>query len=284
MRRVLFVTVALISLGFVAAAVVAGALSAPCPRAVGEPPIDLGVEVVSIVRNEQPPIAGWFIQGRRNMAGVLLLHSVRSDRRQMIGRAYFLRDAGYSLLLIDMQAHGETPGANITFGYIESRDVHDAVAYLRSRVPGRPVGLIGVSLGGAAALLGDGPISADAVVLEAVYSSIERAVENRLAIRFGSLGKYLAPLLISQIEPRLGFSTEMLSPLSAISQLKSPVLIIAGDADRHTLLSESRDLFMRASDPKSLWIVQGAEHENLHQFSKMEYEQRVLGFFHRYLD
>jgi predicted alpha/beta hydrolase len=95
-----------------------------------------------------------------------------------------------------MQGHGETTGKYITFGYRESRDVHAALSYLKSRLPGKPIGVIGVSLGGAATLLGKEPIQTDAVILEAVYSSIERAIENRLAIRLGEFGRFLAPLLL----------------------------------------------------------------------------------------
>lgn len=281
MRRFFLAAVVLIASGITAVVVVGGVLAAPSPSIVDAPPADLGAEVVSIRQEKGPAIAGWFIKGQQ--AGVLLLHSVRSNRREMIGRARFLRDAGYSVLLIDMQAHGETPGTNITFGYLESRDVHNSIAYLRSRIQNQPIGVIGVSLGGAAALLGDEPVNADAVVLEAVFSSIERAVENRLDIRFGLPGKYLAPLLLWQIQLRLSISREMLSPVLAISQLKSPVMIIAGSVDRHTLLDEARELFAQALEPKSLWVVQGAAHENLHRYAPKEYEHRILVFFNRYL-
>jgi len=247
------------------------------------PPFDLGAELVSIERQEPGSIAGWFIPGRSLEAGVLLLHGVRSNRREMIGRARFLRNAGYSVLMIDMQAHGETPGSHITFGYRESGDVRRALEYLRARVSGRPVGVIGVSLGGAAILLGDAPVSADAVVLEAVYSTIQRAIENRLAIRLGPLGGPLTPLLLWQLELRFDFSRNDLSPLLAITKLKSPVMIIAGSNDRHTQISESKDLFLHAPEPKSLWAVDGAEHQNFHRYAPQVYERRVLKFFCKYL-
>lgn len=65
----------------------------------------------------------------------------------------------------DLQAHGETPGAASTFGWRESADVRSALAWLRREAPGRRVGVIGCSLGGAV-LLGPQPMGADAMVLE----------------------------------------------------------------------------------------------------------------------
>lgn len=260
-----------------------GSLSAPWMGSVGAPPPDFPVESVRIAGDDDRSVAGWFASGQADEPGVLLLHGIRSDRRAMLGRARFLHRAGFSVLLIDMQAHGETPGERITFGLRESRDVDLAMRYLRERLPSRKVGVIGVSLGGAAALLGDAPVAADAVVLEAVYSTIERAVENRLSIRFGAAGRMLAPLLTWQIGPRLGIPPDALSPQRAIAALDAPVMIVAGARDRHTSEQETRALYAGASGPKQLWLVQGAAHENLHAFAAAAYEERVLRFFRRHL-
>jgi uncharacterized protein len=54
---------------------------------------------------------------------VLLLHGVRADRLAMVSRAQLLTRQGFSVLLIDLQAHGATPGEAITLGYRESTDV-----------------------------------------------------------------------------------------------------------------------------------------------------------------
>ena len=269
--------------GFATILLLGGQLSAPAQRDVGDPPGDLRAEPVVISRPGASSISGWFVAGESKQAGILLLHGIRSDRREMIERARFLRDAGYSVLLIDLQAHGETPGKHITFGYLEARDAHDALKYLRARIPGRAIGVIGVSLGGAAAVLGDGPVEADAVVLEAVYSSFERAVENRIAIRLGEVGRLLAPLLFWQVGPRLNVPLESLSPASAISRLMAPVMIIASTADQHTLSYESLELYSQASEPKTLWMVEGARHQDLHQYASQDYERRVLEFFSEHL-
>ena len=62
---------------------------------------------------------------------VLLLHGVRGDRGSMLGRAALLQQHGFATLSIDLQAHGETPGASITLGSRESEDVVSAVTSTR---------------------------------------------------------------------------------------------------------------------------------------------------------
>ncbi len=284
MRKLLFLSLVIIVFGFVGVFVVGGNFVEPHQRSVGEPPSDLPFETVLIQRGDGKRVAGWFAPGDDDKAGILLLHGIRSDRRGMLGRARFLHDAGYSVLLVDMQAHGETPGEFITFGYRESRDVRAALDYLAARLKGRPIGIVGASMGGAATLLGGSPADADAVILEGVYSSIEDAVGNRIAIRLGEIGYWLAPLLLWQIEPRLGVSLESLAPISAIDGLEAPVMIIGGSEDQRTSVQETHALFARARSPKQLWLVKGAKHQDFHRYSEQAYEKRVLLFFDQHLE
>jgi pimeloyl-ACP methyl ester carboxylesterase len=262
---------------------IGGSLAEPRLGVVAGPPDDLPFEALRIPRADGGQVAAWFAEGSASRGGVLLVHGIRSDRRAMLPRARFLFEAGYSVLLIDLQAHGETPGEWITFGYRESRDVAAGVDYLAARLGGRPVGVIGVSLGGAAALLGESPVDADAVVLEGVYSSIQRAVRNRLGRRLGGVGRALAPLLVWQIEPRLRVSPRALVPLAAIDELDAPVMIIGGTADRRTQPDETKAMYLRAKAPKRLWLVEGARHQDLYRYAPATYRQQVIAFLDRFL-
>lgn len=214
---------------------------------------------------------------------VLLLHGLRGDRASMVPRARVLLDAGFSVLLIDQQAHGETPGELITLGWRESKDVRATRDWIRAQAPGRRVGVIGVSLGGAAVLLGDQPAGFDAVVLEAVYPRLRRALDNRIGIRLGWARKMLAPLLLVQIQPRLGVAPEQLEPIRNIATLGAPIMIVGGSRDAHTTEEETRELFAAAAQPKLLWIVGGAAHQDFARFDRAGYERNVIGFLRRNL-
>lgn len=255
----------------------------PQQTALEAPPTALKARSVKISSSNPAPVCGWFLTGLPHQPAVLLLHSIRSNRQEMLGRAQFLQAAGYTVLLIDMQAHGETTGEQITFGLREALDAQAALAYLRKRVPTKKVAVMGVSLGGAAALLGEQPLAADAFVLEAVYSSIEQALNNRLRLRLGKVGPLVAPLLLAQLKPRLGVPPEQLSPLKAIRQLRAPLLLIAGDQDQHTLPAESLAMYQAAQGPKSLWMIKGAQHQNFYDLNPQIYQQRVLRFLETYL-
>jgi alpha-beta hydrolase superfamily lysophospholipase len=228
-------------------------------------------------------IAGWWLDFGGDSPVVLLAHGIRADRSSMIPHARALIDAGFSVLLIDLQAHGETPGEHITLGWRESADVRAARDWIRAKAPGRRVGVIGTSLGGAAVLLGPQPSGFDAVVLESVYPRLWRAIENRLRMRVGALAPVLTPLLLAQVRPRLHVGAGELEPIRNIDRLGAPVLVVGGSRDLQTTHDETIDLYDAASSPKNLWIVEGAAHQDLALFDSFGYEQNVIGFLRQHL-
>jgi len=258
-------------------------LSAPAGAVVGNLPSDLHGTAVEFASESGATLHGWLIPGKTGGGAIVLMHGVRANRLSMTDRARFLARAGYTVLLFDFQAHGESTGTHITFGYLESMDAKSAVRYLRAKAPGERVGVIGVSMGGAATLLSWPPLDVDAMVLEMVYPTINQAIGNRLAMRLGKAGKLMVPLLTWQLKPRLGVSASELRPIDKVGQIDAAKLFIAGSEDKYTPLYESRQLFASARDPKELWIVNGAGHQDLYRLEPQEYERRILEFFSRYL-
>ena len=201
----------------------------------------------------------------------------------MIDRARFLHAAGYAVLLIDFQAAGESPGKAITFGFREAKDVKASLRYIHQQLPGERVGIIGTSMGGAATILAEPEVQADAVVLEQVYPTIEQATEDRLAIHLGPMGPWLAPVLLATVHAHLDISSDQLRPIDHIGHLSMPKLMIVGDSDRHTTISESYAMFHAAIGPKDLWVIRGARHVDLCRYAGNDYQVKVLSFFNVWL-
>jgi fermentation-respiration switch protein FrsA (DUF1100 family) len=282
-RRAVAGLAALALLATIVLLAVGWALGRPAPAVVGPPPADLGATAVAIAGGAGDSVRGWFAPGTRGQGAVLLLHGVHGNRLQMLGRARLLHRAGLAVLLVDLQGHGETRGDAITFGARESRDAMAAWRALATLAPGERTGVVGFSLGGAAALLGEGPLPVDACVLEAVYPTITEAASDRLRLRLGAAGATLAPLLVAQLPLWAGVSPSALRPIDAIGRLRAPLLLIAGERDDRTTLDESRRLFDAASAPKALWVVPGAGHEDFQARAPAEYDARVVAFLREHL-
>src|SRR5579862_6597400 len=207
----------------------------PMRRTVGPAPTDLGATPVSFPSRSGATLRGWFVPGVPGRGAVVLVHGIHADRRVMLPRARFLHRAGYSVLLFDLQAHGESTGDRITFGAKEALDVESAVEVMRTKSPGEHIGVIAISLGGAAALYAS-PLNIDALVIESVYPSIVQATRDRV-------GPILTPLLLWQLRPRLGLSASNLRPIDHIASVRTPIFVMSGEEDRHTTPEESRAMF-----------------------------------------
>ncbi len=282
-RRLLAVAVVVFALALIATLGVGDLLSEPSPRLVGAAPTDLAAEVVKIPYAQNAWVAGWFVRGQPGAGSVLLLHGVHDDRRSMLHRARTLHAQGYTTLLIDLPAHGESSGDRISFGYLEAAGVNAALGYLRQRTPGNRIGVIGFSLGAASLVLAHPHPEPDAVVLESMFPTITDAIRNRIAARLGPLSVPLTPLLEWQIPLRLHFSSNLLRPIDALPSLHSNILIAGGSLDPFTPPRETEQVFQVAPQPKSLWLVRGAGHQDLYDYAPREYEARVLPFLQEHL-
>jgi uncharacterized protein len=256
---------------------VGGTLCAPANHPIADAK-NLAVESVTFPSTSGATIHGWLVTPATNRGVVILQHGLHGSRRDMEGRARFLSRAGYAVLLFDFQAHGESIGKIITMGHLESRDSQAAVAFAKSRFPGKPVAVIGVSLGAAAAALAEPPLEVQALVLEIMYPTIEEATKDRIEMRVGPGARWLSPLLTAQTWLRLGCSASELRPIDYVGKITTPKLFLAATKDRDTKFPESQAIFERAAEPKTFVPFEGAHHQDLHTFSRERYEALILDF------
>lgn len=226
-------------------------------------------------------ISGWLSSTEDPIASVLLLHGVRSNKSSMRARIELANSLKLNALAIDLQAHGESEGSTITFGHLESHDVSAAVEYLRGQSE-MPIFVVGVSLGGAAALLSNPPIEVNGMILEAVYPNISKAISNRLEMRV-PYGGLATPLLTVQLSPRLGISISQLSPEQAAHKVTVPVAILNGTLDEQTTTSDARKLFAAFQTEKRLEFFRGARHVDLQAFDPKHYKDIFSRFISEHL-
>ncbi|MBV9911571.1 MAG: alpha/beta fold hydrolase [Sinobacteraceae bacterium] len=261
----------------------AGKLSEPMPHNIGRPPLDLEASNVTMVSSAGHLVHGWLAHGVADHGVILLLHGLSADRRAMVPRAEYLHKLGYTVLMIDFQANGETRGANQTFGELESRDVAAAIQYLHYKLPDERLGILGVSLGAAAFVLADDREHVDAVVLDSIYPTLKEAIAERVRSHIGPLAAMVTPLLYVEAKSRLPLNPEQLRPIDKVGHLQAAVLVICGARDPVTTPAECQHVFAAASSPKELWQVQTAGHVDLYHFAPQEYERRTAAFFAQYL-
>jgi pimeloyl-ACP methyl ester carboxylesterase len=256
------------------------------PRTGPVPPPAPPGRVIGLVAGDGVHLTGSYWPGARpDGPAVLLLHGVDSSRAAFARHAPWLNQQGFAVLAIDFRGHGGSQAVARSFGLEEARDAAAALAFLRRDAPARRVAVIGTSLGGAAALLGDeGPLPVQEMVLQAVYPDLRDAVANRLAQRLGRpLALVGEPLLSFQSWPRHGVWPGRLAPADAIRRFSGPVLVIGGLDDRSTTPAEIRRLYDAAPGPKSLWLLPATGHAAAGSVFTEAYRARVGAFLRQAL-
>jgi hypothetical protein len=71
-------------------------------------------------------LRGWKVRPRpANGDWILLFHGRSDNRMGMLGQAELLLRHGYSVVMMDSRAHGESGGAMATYGWLERLDSHE---------------------------------------------------------------------------------------------------------------------------------------------------------------
>jgi uncharacterized protein len=216
---------------------------------------------------------------------VILVHGNGGNRSNLYSTAAWLHDEGYAVQAIDLRGHGGSTPTDKSFGWHESRDVHMALSLMRQARPEARIGVIGFSLGGAAAVLGpEGPVRADALVLMSVFPDIRRAIGNRIAVHAGRVpSAILEPLLSYQSRLRVGVWPDDLSPVNALHRVDYPVLIAGGALDPYTTPGELAEMRDAAGPGTELWVLEGLGHDEVVSAESAAWRGRLLAFLNRNL-
>ena len=275
LSAVLFVAVSWISAQF---------LTRARPSTMGDPPADFPypIESVTFASGDQQTLSGWLVPAANGKRAIILLHGYRGTRKQMLPRARFFRDQGYTALLYDARACGESSGDVITFGYRERHDVIAAVKFLKDRGC-QDIACLGVSQGGATILFAAEELrNVKCVICESVYDEMIHAVDRRMRRYTGVPGCLGACLMVPFAERRLELSIDEVKPAEYIGKLPCPVFIISGERDDRTWPEDTHRLFDAAREPKEFWMIPEARHEDLFRYAG--YEEKVQAFLRRHIE
>lgn len=75
------------------------------------------------------------ILGEGQKGCVLLVHGNRFSRRAMLRVMHWLGEARFTVLVVSLRAHGDSPGEINNMGWSARHDVTAAVAFLQSECP-----------------------------------------------------------------------------------------------------------------------------------------------------
>src|SRR5918999_1416462 len=165
--------------------VVAARLSASVRQPVERTPADVGLDYREVVvrSSDGLSLSAWWVDKAGSSRAAVLAHGWAGDKSELHGveTALVYHQAGFSVLMLDLRAHGGSEGERVTLGYREVRDVRGALSWLEERgFSPQEVALHGWSMGGAAVVQAAPGTDVAAVVGEAAYADLPPLLWERL--------------------------------------------------------------------------------------------------------
>lgn len=229
-------------------------------------------------------LAAWFIPAKKPKATVIYLHGVGDNKMSGLLLAKVLHDNHFNVLLYDSRAHGESGGGYCTYGYHEKHDVQIAMYEVQKKFPGGKIGVFGTSMGAAIALQAASiePRIA-AVVAEASFATLRQVTVDYQKRLMRLPWHFLRNIAMKRSEAIAHFKHREVSPIDAVKSIHVPVLFVHGKNDTFIKHQYSEEMYEAANNPKELWLLDDASHNDVHEVGKNTYEQTIVSFFTRHL-
>jgi pimeloyl-ACP methyl ester carboxylesterase len=265
-------------------------------------------EEVDFFASDGIRLRGMFIQPapsvtRRGL--IIFVPEFKSNRLSCARYCRPLLEAGYDIFSFDFRGHGASASEE---GYTarqwasdrELMDMKAAIACAEGWLEqqGRPVrvGLFGISRGACAGILAaeEAP-SIQAIVTDGAFSSdctlehlMKRWAKIFAKVRIvyenhpPEFWRFLRWCLFTTC--RFKLKCHFPSVRKALTRMTPrPMLLIHGERDSYIPVEQSRLLYALSAQPKYLWVVPGAKHNQSVVVEPVEYARRTVDFFDRYL-
>ncbi|MBI3396289.1 MAG: alpha/beta fold hydrolase [Spirochaetia bacterium] len=250
----------------------------------------LAFQDVEFQTSDNVTIRGWYVPGRPDAPGVLLVHGRGATRYEGMRYLPSLHARGFSVLLIDLRNCGQSQKTFNSMGYHERKDVHGAIDYLLVTKKLPAAGAFGFSMGGAATILAAAEDSRiRAVVVEGAFADVDNVIAEGAMRDFHMPRFPLLPVVEVLYAWRGNLSISELRPVDKIALISPrPVFVIHPFDDDTVPYHHGLELFQAAKEPKQMWSVENPgklprTHTRAWQLDKARAEKEIPDFFERSL-
>jgi fermentation-respiration switch protein FrsA (DUF1100 family) len=191
-------------------------------------------------------------------------------------------------LIVDSRAHGESGGNSVTWGNYEKYDLDQWVDWVCQRLPKGMIGVHGISMGAATALmhaeLNEANKRVAFYIADSSYSDFETLLALQMQQRLSLSGMVLPKLLLQYANVvayfNARFTFHQASPIRSVRNITTPVLYIHGEADKLVPAYMSLDLYHATKGPRQIYMFPHAEHVTAIFDDRYRYGGVVQNFVH----
>lgn len=226
--------------------------------------------------------ATWFPQGEQKKV-VICFHGYTSRGiNDYTGLSSYYLKHGYSMLLVDERAHGESEGKYIGFGCLDRLDGLKWIEWVL-KTCGEDVQIIlhGTSMGGATVLMMSGlelPSQVKGIISDCAFTSAKEVFTHvlRTMIHLPAFPMMQIAEILNQ--KRAGYGLDECNSIREVQKAKVPILFIHGSADTFVPCSMCETIYENCASPKKKLIVEGAAHAESYYKDTKAYENAMSEF------
>jgi len=217
---------------------------------------------------------------------LIFLHGFTENRLVGLNYRNLYLNSGFNLLLVDSRDHGESGGESVTWGVYEKQDLDQWVDWVRQRFPVGMIGVHGVSLGAATALLHSEQNEVNRrvsfYIADSAYSDFGAMLAPHAEARLHLAGnipfRYVWPYANAVAYIKSRFTFYEASPIRAVSHATTPILFIHGESDKLVPVMMAQDLYNAAQGPREIYTFPQAGHVSSFYSDRVRYSRVVNGF------
>ena len=217
---------------------------------------------------------------------VVFLHGFMENRSAGLNYLSIYLQSGFNILLVDSRDHGESGGDSVTWGNLEKYDLDQWISWVNQRIPHGIIGVHGISMGAATALLhaelNESNKRVAFYIADSSYSDFETLLEFQINRFVNSTGLDISRILlqytniVSYLHSRS--TLQDASPLKAVEHVTTPILYIHGDADELVPAFMSLELQEATKGPSEVFIFTNSTHGSAIFDNHKLYKQIVQNF------
>lgn len=226
--------------------------------------------------------ATWFPAGDQKKA-VICFHGYTSQgMSDYIGLSDYYMKRGYSMLLVDERAHGQSEGEYIGFGCLDRLDALNWISWL-IRKAGEDVQILlhGTSMGGATVLMASGlelPEQVKGIISDCGFTSAKEVFTHVLHSMY-HLPAFPMIQIASLVNKRkAGYTLGECNSAKEVRKAEVPILLIHGSADTFVPCRMCGEIYKNCASEKKMLIVEGAAHAESYYKDMAAYENALNEF------
>lgn len=218
----------------------------------------------------------------------VIVHGYTDNATGMLrlGHMYHQR-LGYNILLPDLHYSGLSEGDAFQMGWFDRKDVIQWME-IANRIYGDSTQMVvhGISMGAATTMMVSGeplPEYVKCFVEDCGYTSVWDEFSHVFQRDYGLPAFPIMHLSSILCKGLYGWSFQEASSIEQVKKCHLPMFFIHGDKDDYVPTWMVYKLYETKPEPKELWIVPGAGHDDSYLFNKEEYTKKVKQFIDKYI-